>query len=82
MAEPSDYRHLHGVLVRRRREELEMSQVELADRAGLTQGTVSQIESGVISTKDRTRIALAEALQIRARLLFPYPDDVPEEAAS
>ena len=61
---------------------MELSQVELAERAGLTQGTVSQIESGVISTKDKTRVALAEALQTRARFLFPYPDDVPEEAAS
>jgi len=61
---------------------MELSQVELAERAGLTQGTVSQIESGVISTKDRTRIALAEALDTRVRLLFPYPDDITEEAAA
>ena len=82
MAEPPDHRHQHGALVRQRRKDLGLSQVELAERSGLTQGTVSQIESGVISTTDRTRMALAEALQTRARLLFPYPDDVPEEAAS
>jgi transcriptional regulator with XRE-family HTH domain len=82
MAEPPDRRALHGALVRTRRSELGLSQVELAERAGLAQNTVSRIEAGVIGTTDRTRVALAEALEMRARLLFPYPDDVPEEAAS
>jgi transcriptional regulator with XRE-family HTH domain len=82
MAEPPDHRQLHGALVRARRKELGLSQVELAERSRLTQGNVSQIESGAIGTTDSTRVALAEALETRARLLFPYADDVPEEAAS
>jgi transcriptional regulator with XRE-family HTH domain len=82
MAEPADHRALHGALVKARRKQLGLSQVVLAERAGLAQNTVSRIEAGEIGTTDRTRIAIAEALGSRARLLFPYPDDVPEEAAS
>lgn len=52
-----------GVLLRRHREESQLSQEELADRAGLSTRTISDIERGLRSriypdTADRLSVAL------------------------
>ena len=53
-----------GVALRRRRRELELTQRELAARAGLRQGTISQVENGLETMKLRTVMDLLRALEL------------------
>jgi transcriptional regulator with XRE-family HTH domain len=46
MSQRSDPQHRLGEVIRRRREELEMSQEEVALAADTTQGRISEIEGG------------------------------------
>ena len=62
-----------GRNVRARREELELGQMELAARAGISQAVISAVERGITGGKDMTRIALARALRCEVGTLFPYP---------
>lgn len=55
-----------GALVRERRLELGLTQVELAQAAGISQAHVSEIESGkVVWPSVDIRLALARALKVR-----------------
>ena len=57
-----------GARVRRRRKELGLSQVSLADAAGMNQGFISQIERGQANPRPRTMYALAVALDMPQRV--------------
>lgn len=63
-----------GQAVRRRREELGLSQFAVATKVGIQQATISQIERGEMAGSYRTRIALARVLKVPVEELFPYPD--------
>ncbi len=53
-----------GVAFRRRRRQLELTQAELAARAGIRQGTVSQVENGLETVKFRTVMDMLRALDL------------------
>jgi len=53
-----------GVALRRHRRQLELTQAQLADRAGIRQATVSQAENGLETIKLRTVMDLLGALNL------------------
>lgn len=53
-----------GVALRRRRRQLELTQAQLAERAGIRQATVSQAENGLETVKLRTVMDLLRALDL------------------
>ena len=53
-----------GVTLRRHRRQLKLTQAELAARAGIRQGTVSQVENGLETVKLRTVMDLLRALDL------------------
>ena len=56
--------------VRVKREELRLTQKELAERAGLTQATISRIEHGEVKQlKSKAVAALAKALKVTIEFL-------------
>lgn len=59
-----------GTNVRRFRKELDISQEELANRIGLTQGGIGQIERNEVSPRLETIYALAEALGVEVAVLL------------
>lgn len=66
-----------GAVVRSLRERAGLSQAELAEKAMLTQKTVSAIETGETNGLPRTRRKLAEALGVGPEALWP-----PEQQAN
>lgn len=52
-----------------------LSQVALAERARVTQPTISRIENGSRRVSDSARLRIADALGVNAHELFPYIDD-------
>ena len=59
-----------GRKIRNRREELCMTQPELAETARLSQSSISQIEKGVFIPRDSTLIVLAVALRLQPEELL------------
>lgn len=59
-----------GEKIRKRREELGLSQVELAKRIGVTQGSIGNYESGVSNPKMELMPKLFEALRTDANYFF------------
>lgn len=59
-----------GEKIRQRREQLGLSQVELARRIGVTQGSIGNYESGVSNPKMELLPKLFEALNTDANFLF------------
>ena len=59
-----------GERIRKRREELGISQAELAGRIGVTQGSIGNYESGVSNPKMELMPKLFEALDTDANYLF------------
>ena len=57
-----------GEIIRRRRKQEGLSQTELANRTGLRQATVSQIESGNTATKIETLLDVLAALDLEFRI--------------
>lgn len=53
-----------GAVLRRHRRNLELTQAELSARAGIRQGTVSQIENGLETVKLSTVMDLLRALDL------------------
>jgi transcriptional regulator with XRE-family HTH domain len=51
--------------IRTIRKALGLSQAEMAEKLGLTQGTVSRFENGKLDLDERTRLAV-EALRMKA----------------
>lgn len=66
-----------GERVRAARLDVGLTQIELADRVGISQYTVSRIENGTYGTTDETKLAVAGALSTTVEALFPYPEAVP-----
>jgi transcriptional regulator with XRE-family HTH domain len=64
---------------RLRRLELKLTQEELAERSGINQSTVSQLERGEQAPSLRSLIALAQALGVSIEWLLGF--DNPNEAA-
>lgn len=48
------------------------TQVQLAERAGVAQPTISKLENGSFEASDGTRVRLAVALGVDPNVLFPY----------
>lgn len=59
-----------GENIRKRREELGMSQLDLAKMIGVTQGSIGNYESGVSNPKMELLPKIFEALNIDANYLF------------
>ena len=60
-----------GNMIRKRREELDLSQVRLAVLAGLSNSLVSDFELGKRLPWPKARKALAKALKVMEGELFP-----------
>lgn len=61
--------------VREIRESLGMTQVELAEKSGITQATISDIERGKVKSPSiDTAFRLAMALGVEAQDIFPVPE--------
>lgn len=70
-------------LLKRRRDELDLSMAEVAQRVGVSEGTVSRWESGQIKDIRRSKLRdLAKALKIEPSLLIEdeieYPTNAPD----
>lgn len=81
----SDLHTSWGKRVKQRRVDLGFTQVQLADRSGLTQGFISAIEKGTTNLSDVSKYKLAGALGETVERLFPYPPVIPampQEVAS
>ncbi len=61
-----------GANVRRTRLAMNMDQATLAERCGVTQQLLSAFERGMAGHRDTTRLALAQALGVSPRILFPW----------
>lgn len=59
-----------GEQLRRRREELGLSRVELADRLGITRSAVGNYETGVSAPKEEILLRLFDALQVDPNYLY------------
>lgn len=66
-----------GERIRERRKALQLTQEKLADLTGLSQPTISVIESGDKPPTDQQKWVIAGALRERMDVLFPYPGIVP-----
>jgi putative transcriptional regulator len=60
-----------GDNVRSRRKQLALTQRQLARACGVTQQTISSIETGEQMPRDRLKVRLAEALEQDVTELFP-----------
>ena len=66
-----------GVKVRARREAMEMTQLQLSARIGLTRGSVANIEAGRQSVLLHQLLAIAAALQLAPEQLLPTQAETP-----
>ena len=65
-----------GYKIKEMREEKKMTQEELAEKSGVSRGTISALENGTMrTTMTKTLIALARALQTTVDQIF-FADDV------
>lgn len=51
------------------------TQTDLAAAAGVPQSRISNLERGLRSASDTTRIRIARALGVEPHVLFPYVED-------
>ena len=64
-----------NLIIRTRREELGLTMKELADRVGVSEGTISRWEGGQIQNMKRDKIArLASALRIPPAVLMDWEE--------
>ena len=67
-------------IIRQRRKELQLTLKEVAERAGVSEATVSRLESGDIKTLRRPNIeALSKILDISPAILMEWEEWVPSE---
>ena len=57
-----------------RREELKLTQQELAERSKLSQGYISKVEKGLFIPKATTLIVLALSLELPCNALLEYEE--------
>ena len=62
---------LWGENIRSRRAALKITQTEFADRCDVTSATACRWEKGKAVPRDEHKVAIAEALDIDVRTLFP-----------
>lgn len=63
-------------IIKKRREELDITQKDIADAVGVSEATVSRWESGNIGDMKRSRIAaLAKVLKISPNVLMGWKDE-------
>ena len=66
-------------ILKNRREELGLTMKEVAEKVGVSEGTISRWESGEISNMKRDKIvALANALQISPAVIMGWEIDEPK----
>jgi transcriptional regulator with XRE-family HTH domain len=70
---------LIGRKVRARREELGLTQLELASKAGTTRSSISNLEIGTQRMPLEQLIGLARHLTVDYRVLLPTPSELPTE---
>lgn len=58
-----------------------MTQEELAERAGVSQSSISRLENDSFEASDATRVRIAKALGVEPHILFPYVDPDAEQAS-
>ena len=64
-----------NLIIRTRREELGLTMKELADRVGVSEGTISRWEGGQIQNMKRDKIVrLAEALEVPLPVLMDWEE--------
>lgn len=61
-----------GERLKAERQAQDLTQVELAERCGCTQYTISRIERGEHRPLDALKIRLAQGLGVRVEDLFPF----------
>lgn len=67
-------------ILKDRREELGLTTKQVADAVGVSEGTVSRWESGIIKNMRRDKIAaLAKVLQIQPRIIMGWETEQPDE---
>ena len=62
-----------AALIREARRSRRLSQCALAEAAGVTQQTISKVETADICPHDRLKVRLAAALDLPVAELFPWP---------
>lgn len=70
---PRDYR-LVGLRIRNCREAKNISQEQLANKAGLATGTIGKIERGINNPKTDTLLRIAHELDVPCKLFFDKID--------
>ena len=63
---------LRGARLAKIRRQANLSQTELADVVGITQASVSRIESGVQGMTETVRVRMADALGVSPSELWPF----------
>lgn len=58
-----------------------MTQEELAEKARVSQSTISRLETGEMKASDTARVRIARALGVEPHILFPYIDRDAEQAS-
>lgn len=66
--------HLVGLQIRNLREAKNISQEQLADKAGLATGTIGKIERGINNPKTATLLRIAHELEVPCQSLFEWTD--------
>ncbi len=66
--------HLWGETLRLTRRRRRLTQSQLAGMVCLAQQSISKMEHGRMCPPDQHKLALAVALHVDARVLFPLPD--------
>lgn len=67
-------------IIRNRRAELGLTMKQLADKIGVSEGTISRWESGEIANMKRDKIVLlAEALMISPAVIMGWADETPAQ---
>lgn len=73
----SSFPHIWGQRIRTTRRALGMTQVQLAEAAGVAQQLISIWENGHVAPRDVNRVRLARALGVEPGWLFSYEIPAP-----
>jgi ribosome-binding protein aMBF1 (putative translation factor) len=79
MSDAACAQHSVGATLTRARKARHLSQVELAERAGVDQGDISRIELGLIAPTAPTLLKLVKALGARLTLTVPVEPTAGDE---
>lgn len=60
-----------GKNIRRSRQAMGLTQTQLAELVGVRQSSVAKWERGINTPRDHQKVAIASALHIDVRMLFP-----------